>query len=192
MDLLVALRDSTDELVVARQNQILASIYYDRHLNRSGPALSNVTDDIENAERHAKRAFNKRFKLSENDSLSNEELEKHILCIQLLIRILETLDKIPEADVLKDLLPSDGISIDTGRLTRKSTAPVGRWANGDRSEASCRARLSNHVQGSRTHRLRHHALLCQPEPAREVDGTYSSPKGQATRATQDFHHVATQ
>jgi ankyrin repeat protein len=118
------LRDSTDELVVARQNQILASIYYDRHLNRSGPALSNVTDDIENAERHAKRAFNKRFKLSETDSLSNDELEKHSLCIQLLIRILETLDKIPEADVLKDILSPDSVSIDTGRLTRRSTMPI--------------------------------------------------------------------
>ena len=118
------LRDSTDELVVARQNQILASVYYDRHLNRSGPALSNVTDDIENAERHAKRSFNKRFKLAETNDLTSDEMEKHNLCIQLLIRILETLDKIPEADVLKDILSPDSISIDTGRLTRRPTMPI--------------------------------------------------------------------
>ncbi len=53
------LRDSSDEFVQARQNQILASIYYDRHINKSGPALSNATGDIENAERHARKAFSK-------------------------------------------------------------------------------------------------------------------------------------
>ena len=115
------LRDSSDEFVQARQNQILASIYHDRHINKSGPALSNLTGDIENAERHAKKAFNKRFMLLKTNNPPAEELERHNSCTALLVRILETRGKIVEANELTKLLLPDSSSITTDSLRRRST-----------------------------------------------------------------------
>ena len=115
------LRDSSDELVQARQNQILASIYYDRHINKSGPALSNVTGDIENAERHATKAFKKRFVLLKKDNSPGEEVERHNSCTALLVRILETRDKTVEANELSKYLSPDNSSITTESLRRRST-----------------------------------------------------------------------
>jgi ankyrin repeat protein len=108
-------------LVVARQNQILASIYYDRHTNKSGPALSNSKEDIENAEKHAKTAFNKRFKLLKVDEPPEDEVQRHNSCTALLVRILETRDKTVEANELTKLLSPDTSSVTTDSLRRRST-----------------------------------------------------------------------
>ena len=115
------LRESPDEHSQARQNQLLASTYYDRHQNRSGPALSNLTEDIENAERHAKKAFKKRYTLLKADNTPSEEAGRHNSCTALLVRILETRDKTVEANELTKLM-SDSSSIASDSMRRISTA----------------------------------------------------------------------
>ena len=115
------LRDSSDELVQARQNHILASIYYDRHLNQNGPALANATEDIEFAEKHAKRAFIKRYAMYKADNLASKDLDRYYSCIQLFRSILETRGKTVEANDLATLLPADGISGASESLRRPST-----------------------------------------------------------------------
>ena len=114
------LREGPDELAQARQNQLLASIYHDRHQNRSGPGLSNATTDIEHAERHAKRAFNKRFAMLKAENAATDELERHNSCIALLVRILEMRDKTVEANEIAKLL-SDSSSTTSDSLRRLST-----------------------------------------------------------------------
>ena len=115
------LRESPDELAQARQNELLASIYFDRYQSRSGPALSNLTNDIDKAEQHAKRAFKKRYALLNNANSSSEESEKQDSCTVLLVRILETNDKTVEANELTKLL-SDNSSISSESARRSSRA----------------------------------------------------------------------
>ena len=115
------LRDCTDEMARARQNQLLASIYHDRYQHRGGPALSDNVSDIEIAEKHARRAFNTRFKLLNAGNLPSDELTRHNSCILLLVRILEIRDKTVEAKELKKLL-NDDTSTASDSLRRISTS----------------------------------------------------------------------
>jgi ankyrin repeat protein len=98
------LRESPNELGQARQHQLLAAIYFDRHQGRNGPALSHSTDDAANAEKYAQKAFNTRFALLETSDPPNEDVERHYSCTALLVRILETRDKTVEANELTKLL----------------------------------------------------------------------------------------
>ncbi|KAK3724859.1 hypothetical protein LTR37_000907 [Vermiconidia calcicola] len=104
---------SRDDSAQARQQQLLGSIYYDRYLNRNG-SLSHTTNDIENAERYMKKAFKKYYKMLKSPDVSNDDVEKHYTCVELLVRILETGDKTVEATELTKLLLADGSAIKTG------------------------------------------------------------------------------
>lgn len=113
--------DMVAEVAQARQNQLLAQIYFDRTLHSQGAALTHSTADVENAERHARRAFKKRFMLLTALKLPDDEVTRHDACIQLLIRILEARDKTVEASELAKLL-SDGSSMTSDSIARTSTA----------------------------------------------------------------------
>ncbi|KXT03948.1 hypothetical protein AC578_9311 [Pseudocercospora eumusae] len=113
--------DDQSSLVIARQNQLLASIYFERHKVNSGSELSSTTDDIESAETHAKRAFNRRWKVFGERERPVEEADQHNACIELLVRILETRDKTVEANELNKLLV-EGSSMASDSIRRISTA----------------------------------------------------------------------
>ncbi|KAK5130897.1 hypothetical protein LTR08_001560 [Meristemomyces frigidus] len=110
------------ELAQARLHQLLSAIYFDRHSHGQGQALSNAINDIENAEKHAKRAFKKRFKILKLPGTSPEEAERHASCIELLARILNESGKSVEAGQLSKLLHSDSSSVTSDSIRRVSTA----------------------------------------------------------------------
>ncbi|KAK4635678.1 Putative ankyrin repeat protein [Fulvia fulva] len=114
-------------LVEARQHQHLASIYYERHYSESTGGLSLTTEDIEKAESHARKAFNKQWKVFKGRDKSPDEAAQHNACITILVRILETRDKTVEANEMRKLLIK-GSSMASDSLRRISTthAPVQR------------------------------------------------------------------
>lgn len=106
----------------ARQHYLLASIYYDRYMANAGMPQSQTADDIERAESHAMRAFNKQWKAMDATSQNGLESEQQRECIELFARILETRDKTVEASGLRKLLsePSSS-SVASDSLRRIST-----------------------------------------------------------------------
>ncbi|WPH00121.1 Hypothetical protein R9X50_00294400 [Acrodontium crateriforme] len=109
-----------NESILARQHQLLGSIYFDRHQHASGPALSHSVDDVANAEKHTRKAFNKRYEILRQGEGSSEEMDKHNDCIELLIKILQARDKTVEANALSRIV-SDTTSTKSDSLRRVST-----------------------------------------------------------------------
>ena len=110
-----------NDLAEARLHQLLSSIYLDRHLNSPGGPLASSTDDAENAEKHAKRAFNRRYNVSRSPGLPLEEAERHSQCIDLLVRILNERGKTVEANTFADM-GIEGSSTTGASITRTSTS----------------------------------------------------------------------
>ncbi|KAK4507914.1 hypothetical protein PRZ48_001649 [Zasmidium cellare] len=109
-------------LAQARQHYLLASIYYDRYMNNGGIALAQSANDIEKAESHAMKAFNKQWKTTDTGDQAVEEVEQQRDCIELFARILETRDKTVEASGLRKLLVDQpGSSAASDSLRRIST-----------------------------------------------------------------------
>ncbi|KAF2172427.1 hypothetical protein M409DRAFT_63116 [Zasmidium cellare ATCC 36951] len=113
-------------LAQARQHYLLASIYYDRYMNNAGMALAQSANDIEKAENHAMKAFNKQWKSSDTSDQAAEEVEQQRDCIELFARILETRDKTVEASGLRKLLverPGSSAASDSLRRISTHTRP---------------------------------------------------------------------
>lgn len=113
-------------LAQARQHYLLASIYYDRYMSNAGMPLAQTASDIEKAESHAMKAFNKQWKTVETSEQSVEEAEQQKDCIELFARILETRDKTVEASGLRKLLsdqPVSSAASDSLRRTSTHTRP---------------------------------------------------------------------
>jgi ankyrin repeat protein len=120
----------------ARQHQLLASIYHDRHLINAGPALSHRRTDIEQAEIHARIAFNKRWAVYGIGERPEDEAERHFACIQLLIRILEMQGKTVDSGVMNELLTdcSSSISESTRRTSTIHSYPADNYEVVDKHE----------------------------------------------------------
>jgi ankyrin repeat protein len=114
--------DSGEQAALARQNQLLASIYFDRHLCNVGAALSNTSEDVKKAEVHANRAFKILFGQGERRV---EQADEYNTCIQLLVRILEATDKTVESNELKKFLV-EGSSVASESIRANSTAQNGQ------------------------------------------------------------------
>ncbi|KAK3116170.1 hypothetical protein LTR53_003719, partial [Teratosphaeriaceae sp. CCFEE 6253] len=75
--------DEVAILANARQNQLLASVYFDRHVHSTSAALHGSADDLETAERHAHIAFAKRDGVLESaeggTTVADVERDRHQL-----------------------------------------------------------------------------------------------------------------
>ncbi|KAK0286102.1 hypothetical protein LTR91_002671 [Friedmanniomyces endolithicus] len=125
-------------LASARQNQLLASVYFDRHVHNASSGLYGGSDDLEVAEKHAHTAFARRDSfLEKSEAAPEDEKERHQLCMYLLVNILEARGKTVEANVWREML-QDGSST-TNSLRRASTlasrAPADFEVIEDRHEA---------------------------------------------------------
>ena len=114
-------RSISVQLVKARQNQMLASIYYEKH--QKGPPSSTHRKDVESAETYARRAFNIRFAILKSGDRAAVEHENHSECVQVLARILEARGRVVEArKLLESRNVSDGSSTTSDSVRRVSTA----------------------------------------------------------------------
>ena len=132
-----------DAISTARQNQLLASIFYERYLVHPDSSLSGMVDDIEYAERYARRALKLRWDRVQRSVNPTEDTEKRNECIQLLIQILETRNKQVEATTLNKCLPES--------LRRPMTAQVDQ--NGDASLTDARDIFIEAVKNSNTDQI---------------------------------------
>ena len=109
-------------LAQARQHHLLASIYYDRFLSDAAASPAQSADDIERAESHAMKAFNRLWNTLDSSTRSESEIEQQNECIEQFARILETRDKTVEASGLrKKLAEQTGSSAASDSMRRVST-----------------------------------------------------------------------
>ncbi|KAK3667189.1 hypothetical protein LTR22_002054 [Elasticomyces elasticus] len=116
--------DDAAVLANARQNQLLASVYFDRHTHSTSGTLHSGSDDLEVAEKHAHVAFAKRDGILERDSVPSalkDEIDRHYICMQLLVSILEARGKLVEANVWREMLV-EGSATGESLLGRTSTS----------------------------------------------------------------------
>ncbi|KAK3614784.1 hypothetical protein LTR22_027664 [Elasticomyces elasticus] len=99
--------DDAAVLANARHNQLLASVYFDRHMHSTSNTPQTGSDDLEVAEKHAHVAFAKRDSILERGEGAPgliEEIGRHYKCMQLLVSILEARGKLVEANVWREML----------------------------------------------------------------------------------------
>lgn len=103
---------------IARQNHLLASIYYDRHLT-TADALHITLEDIEKAEQHALRAFRLLWEGARQPDRSMDEEFLYTSCVQQLINVLDTRGKHVEATEMRNILDvaSDTSSSELRRMS---------------------------------------------------------------------------
>ncbi|GAB7363600.1 hypothetical protein MBLNU230_g4171t1 [Neophaeotheca triangularis] len=104
-----ALQDANN-LDQARLNQLLAKVYYDRHLSNTDNELSPLKKDIEIAQERAERAFAIRYKalFETGRQASHEEREAYSDCIHHVARILDSQGRTVNASSYRGLLPGSG------------------------------------------------------------------------------------
>lgn len=117
------------KLVQARQHQMLASIYYDRHRNSGGMPLHTDKDDLASGNNHALVAYKLREQIIRSEEVPEAEVDERRRqreCLQLLIDISEAQGKSTEAGVLKGLLHegSSASSESTRRVSEATTRPM--------------------------------------------------------------------
>ncbi|TKA83515.1 hypothetical protein B0A55_00497 [Friedmanniomyces simplex] len=130
--------DDPAVLANARQNQLLASVYFDRHVHNTSGGLYGGSDDLEVAENHAHAAFARRDSVLErSETASEDEKDRHQLCMQLLVNILEARGKTVEANVWREMLQDGSSTADSLRRasTLASRPPVDFEVVEDRHEA---------------------------------------------------------
>lgn len=118
------LSEANDDWTKARQNHLLASVYFERHESPHQQGLNLSSEDIEKAEGHAQTAFSKQFELLKTrpaNSVSEEEAERYIECTELLVKILETRGKTVEANVMKTTISEGTPSLASDSIRRVST-----------------------------------------------------------------------
>ncbi|KAK5692735.1 E3 ubiquitin-protein ligase mib2 [Elasticomyces elasticus] len=99
--------DDAAVLANARHNQLLASVYFDRHMHSTPNTPHTGSDDLEVAEKHAHVAFAKLDSVIERGegALSLvEETGRHYKCMQLIVSILDARGKLVEANVWREML----------------------------------------------------------------------------------------
>ncbi|KAK5735835.1 hypothetical protein LTR17_007847 [Elasticomyces elasticus] len=129
--------DDPAVLANARQNQLLATVYFDRHTHSTSSTLHSGSDDLEVAEKHAHVAFAKRDSILERESgpsTVEEEVDRHYVCMQLLVSILEARGKLVEANVWREMLVEGSATSESLRPSTSASRPLVE-ASKDRHEA---------------------------------------------------------
>ncbi|KAK5691485.1 hypothetical protein LTR97_011478 [Elasticomyces elasticus] len=119
--------DDAAVLANARQNQLLASVYFDRHTHSTSGTLHSGSDDLEVAEKHAHVAFAKRDSILERDGgpvTPEGEVDRHYVCMQLLVSILEARGKLVEANVWREMLVEGSATSESLRPSTSASRPL--------------------------------------------------------------------
>jgi ankyrin repeat protein/tetratricopeptide (TPR) repeat protein len=127
------MRESADESEQARLQKLLSAVYFDRYTSAKGKGETPSKDDVESAEKYARRAFRAGYHLLKNSEQPAEFIERHNSCIHLLVQILHARDKSVEATEFAKLLPEDSLSdaLSTGESDGRRRSSVRSSTGGD-------------------------------------------------------------